>query len=113
MFPYLFRKFTEYLLICAVILSLSSCFAVKDYKPNTPFVYKTNVHVEGGLSASVKKDLEYELNQRMDNGMQVPIKQKFLIKKTLSKPLTFDTNSVQKTITFMENYLHVSGYYRD
>ena len=51
---------------------ISSCTVVKNYPQKQPFIYQTNVHVEGEFSDDQRKELALQLGDQLhDNGPEV------------------------------------------
>jgi outer membrane protein insertion porin family len=98
--------------LAVIILFFSSCTVVKNYPVRQPFVYKTNIEIEGQFSADQKKELENQLNQQLHDSVRVREVSK-LFYSLLNKPPVFDSLNADKSIQFMSALLHSLGYYRD
>jgi outer membrane protein insertion porin family len=105
--PYRFLFF-----IAVVLLFFSSCTVVKNYPVRQPFVYKTNIDIEGQFGADQKKELESQLNQQLHDSIRVREVSK-LFYSVLNKPPVFDSLNADKSLQFMSALLHSLGYYRD
>ena len=118
-FPY--PQYRTLLFVAVLIFLLSSCSIVKNYPVGAPFVYKTNIEIEGKLSTDEKKQLESKLNQQLHDSIRVRDVQKLIgwekgpkfFYSVLSKPPVFDSLNADKSIQFMQALLHSLGYYRD
>lgn len=96
----------------AVFLFLvCSCTVPKKYQADKPFVFYTNVKVEGSLSPSAKKDLAAKLANQQDDSMRTQIVSIAGIYNKLVSPPIFDTANVRRSIGFMVALLNSSGYY--
>jgi outer membrane protein insertion porin family len=105
--PYGFLFFLAF-----TLLFFSSCTVVKNYPVRQPFVYKTNIEIEGKFSANEKKELESQLNQQLHDSIRVREVSK-LFYSLLNKPPVFDSLNADKSVQFMRALLHSLGYYRD
>jgi outer membrane protein insertion porin family len=99
-------------LFAVILLFFSSCTVVKNYPVRQPFVYKTNIEVEGKFSADEKKELESQLTQQLHDSIRVREVSK-LFYSLLNKPPVFDSLNADKSLQFMSALLHSLGYYRD
>ncbi|MDB5249757.1 MAG: surface antigen [Segetibacter sp.] len=84
---------------------------VKEYPPNTPFVFKNNITVTGEVSKDEKKRLETELYNYWDDSLKVNAILKFGIRTVIKNPYVFDSANINRSITFMNSYLNTQGYY--
>ncbi|HVG16833.1 MAG TPA: BamA/TamA family outer membrane protein [Chitinophagaceae bacterium] len=116
-------KIPHYLFFFTALLFLfSACSIVKNYPANTPFVYETNIKVEGNLTADEKKQLTNQLEQQLHDSLQVRSVQKFigiergrpmLLYSVMNKPPVYDSLNVGKSQQFMSALLNSLGYFRD
>ena len=117
----LYPQYRNLLFVAVLIFLFSSCSIVKNYPVGAPFVYKTNIEIEGKLSTDEKKQLESKLNQQLHDSIRVRDVQKLIgwekgpkfFYSVLSKPPVFDSLNADKSIQFMQALLHSLGYYRD
>ncbi|HVZ55194.1 MAG TPA: BamA/TamA family outer membrane protein [Chitinophagaceae bacterium] len=96
-------------------LLVSSCkiaTIVKNYPRNKPFVFQTDITVEGKYSRDEKTDLAQRLKNQLDDSMQVRSVSKVLWNE-IRKPPVFDSASAQKSVTYMSVLLNKLGYFRD
>lgn len=100
-----------FFVIAAIPFLLGSC--ITDYPRNTPFVYETNVNIQGKYSAEEKKILEEQMNQQLHDSVRVRTQRKFLVAKVLKEPPVFDSVNVSITERYMQAMLHSLGYMRD
>ena len=61
----------------SVLVFFSACTVVKNHPVNKPFVYQTNVHVEGDLPAVEKKELALMLADQLHDSIRVKTVAKF------------------------------------
>jgi hypothetical protein len=99
------------LVISACCFSFFSC-TVKDY-PNKPFVYATNINIEGKYSAEEKKILKIQLEQQLHDSLRVRWERKFLVAKVFKNPPVYDSANVVLSERYMGVMLNSLGYYRD
>lgn len=97
--------------IAALTVFLTSC-VVKNYPVGKPFVYETNIEIEGKYSTEEKKVLKSQLQQQLHDSLRAPRQQKFLFWQVLNKPPVFDTINTGKSKVFMTALLNSLGYYR-
>lgn len=117
-----FSKITRYIsvLIC-ILAGFSSCIVVKNPPQNRPFVYRTNVHVEGQFGDDERKELTAQLFDQLHDSVRVRTVSKFagwdngpkLFYEVLNTPTVFDSLNAEKTIQFMRAFLNSQGYFRD
>ncbi len=101
-------SFITLLLFC---IFLSSC-AVKKFHPYQPFVFKTNINVEGNYSTEQKKELEARLTNQLDDSMRPKRVSKFIYTQ-ITRPQKFDSMSAEKSVQFMHILMNKLGYFRD
>lgn len=117
----LYIRYGNLLLFAALILFFSSCSTVKNYPVRQPFVYKTNVEIEGKFSTDEKKQLISQLDQQLHDSIRVREVQRLIgwergprfFYSVLSKPPVYDSLNADKSVQFMRALLHSLGYYRD
>ena len=100
------------------VLLLTSCGVVpKDYPVGKPFVYKTNINVEGKFSKDEKDALTAQLKNQLDDSMRVRTVYKLFYKginrSVLANPPVFDSASADRSMLFMKSLLNKLGYLRD
>jgi outer membrane protein insertion porin family len=99
--------------IAAIALLFHSCTTVKNYPVNTPFVYQTNINVEGKYSTDEKKQLVASLDQQLHDSVRVLSQRKFLFWHVIKNPPVYDTVNIDKSRIYMSALLNSIGYYRD
>jgi outer membrane protein assembly factor BamA len=96
---------------CFSILLVTGCGVVpKNYPKNKPFVFETNISVEGNLTKEERGHLVSQLENQLDDSIQARTAQRFLI-SVLNRPPVFDSSSAAKSIEYMQRLLRSSGYY--
>ena len=105
-------KLYLFLSIISLAVYLPSCIAPRKYQPTKPFVYATNINIEGNLPAATKADLKLKLQNQLDDSLKTTLKTVFPGYRKLIAPPVFDTSAVQRSIVFMNNLMHAEGYYR-
>lgn len=108
------------ILFAAGSLFFASCSVVRDY-PAKPFVYETEIKIEGNLPGNERNDLTGRLAQQLHDSIAVRRVQKLigfdngpkLFYNVLKNPPVYDSSNADKSIVFMRALLHAQGYYRD
>src|SRR5687767_9392264 len=97
----------------AVLLGMVSCGVVipKNY-PDKPFVYETNISVEGNFSKDEESELTSQLKSQLHDSVRVRTVGK-LLWETLKNPPVYDSVNAESSVTFMKALLHSMGYFRD
>jgi outer membrane protein insertion porin family len=122
MFYFLEKSYRQsFILYILLIILVVSCTTIKDYPANAPFVYQTNIHLNGKFSTGEKKELESELNQQLHDSIMVRSVRKLIGWKNgprflyteIVKPAIFDSLNAEKSKLFMQAKLNSLGYYRD
>lgn len=119
-----FRLFLSLLGGIIAIFMLDSCNVlepyVKHYPPNKPFVYKTEVRVNGNTSKDSLQNITAELENQLDDSLQVRTSRKSLgevinypFGALIKHPSSFDSSSISKSLQFMKYYLNSLGYFTD
>jgi len=107
--------------IAAFVIIISSCSVVKDYPARTPFVYRTNISLQGDFKTDEKKSLTNQLEDQLHDSIRVRLIQKLIgwengpriLYTELRKPPVFDSMYASQSIVFMRALLNTQGYYRD
>ncbi|MBD0332266.1 MAG: BamA/TamA family outer membrane protein [Chitinophagaceae bacterium] len=107
--------------ILAALMIFASCTVVKKYPANRPFVFKTNIKLEGKFTTDEKKDLTSKLNQQLHDSIRVRTVQKLIgwegiprfFYSELRSPPVYDSLNADKSVQFMRALLNSLGYYRD
>lgn len=94
------------------LLFCFSCSTIKNY-PDKPFVYQSNIKLNGKFSIDERKDLQAKLQQQLHDSMVVRSKQTLGVWSTLNKPPVYDSSNADKSVLYMRALLNALGYYRD
>jgi outer membrane protein insertion porin family len=105
------QKRTFFFLFATLLLS-ASCSTIKGYT-DQPFVYETNIKLNGKFSAEVRKDLESKLQQQLDDSVLARRKQTLGFWTSLKNPPVYDSSNADKSVIYMRALLNSLGYYRD
>ncbi|MBC7902571.1 MAG: hypothetical protein H7Y27_04085, partial [Gemmatimonadaceae bacterium] len=95
-----------------MMASASGCLTPKKYPVNKPFVFKTNINIEGNLPAGERSDLETRLQNQLDDSLRTRIVTIIPFVRQLVKPPLFDSGSAAKSVQYMNNLLYSFGYYK-
>lgn len=95
-----------------VILFFSSCTIVKNYPANKPFVYKTNITVNGDFSNEEKTKLISRLKTQLDDSMRARSVSK-VFWSVMKHPPEYETANADKSVLYMRALLNSLGYFRD
>jgi outer membrane protein insertion porin family len=107
------RKYQNVLyFIVPVLLCIGGQSCVKKFIPYKPFVYKTNITIEGNYSTEQKKELVARLTNQLDDSMRPKSVSKFFYNE-LKRPQSFDSMSADKSVQFMHLLMNKLGYFRD
>lgn len=99
--------------ILLLIIFFAGCGVIpKDYPANKPFVYKTNIKLEGKFSTDEKNELESKLSTQLDDSIRVRTLDK-LFWSVLKNPPAYDSSNADRSILYMRALLNSLGYYRD
>src|SRR6185503_1219079 len=101
-----------------LLLIVASCGVVpKDYPRDKPFVWETNIKIEGNLSKEERDVLESQLRSQLDDSMRAKTVYKFLYRginrPVLENPPAFDSASAERSMIFMKALLNKLGYLRN
>src|SRR5690348_3299292 len=94
------------LLLAAISIFYTSCTTVKNAPKNLPYVYETNINIEGKYSTEEEKSLKSQLEQQLHDSIRTRSQQKVLFWHTIKNPPVFDTLNVGKSRIYMSALLH-------
>lgn len=101
---------------CLVVLLVSCGVVPKDYPRDKPFVYETNINIEGNFSKEEKDVLTSQLTNQLADSMKVRTVYKLFYKgfnrSVLVRPPVFDSASADQSVIFMKALLNKVGYLR-
>jgi outer membrane protein insertion porin family len=114
------KRYQNIIPLAALLLFFASCSVVRDY-PARPFVYQTDIVVQGDLTTTDRKDLESRLNEQLHDSIAVRSVQKLigfdkgpkLFYSVIKNPPAYDSIHADQSLGFMSALLHSQGYYRD
>src|SRR6188768_48011 len=97
---------TAAITIALVTLVLASCKVIPiDYPIDKPFVFQTNIKLEGNFTKEEKDALTTQLRNQLDDSMRAKTVYKLLYKginrPVLIKPPVFDSTSADKSVLYM------------
>ena len=98
-----------------------SCSTINYYQPGKPFVYQTNINLQGNLSIDERKELMVRLQDQVHDSIRVRRVQRLvgwdkgprLFYSVLTNPAVYDSINAEKSIGFMHALLNSMGYDRD
>ena len=97
---------------CLLILLLASCTIVKNYPAGRPFVYKTNITVNGDFSSEEKARLSSRLKGQLDDSMVSRAVSK-VFWSVMKKPPVYESANADKSVLYMRALLNALGYFSD
>src|SRR5690349_151422 len=104
-----------YLLIAfSASLFLWSCSGfhhITSYQYGKPFVYRTNIKVEGNISRGEKKDLALRLLNQLDDSLRTQETSIAGIYTKIVNPPVYDSANMRRSINYMFVLLNALGYY--
>lgn len=92
---------------------LFSCSTVRNFPKNRPFVYETEITLNGKFNTDERKDLLQKLQAQLHDSIKVRSVQKLVFWNTLKNPPVYDSLNADKSVIFMRGLLNSLGYYRD
>jgi outer membrane protein assembly factor BamA len=107
-------------IVPAILFSaLFSCRIPKDFQPGKPFVYKTNIKLEGKMRNDQRQDMVLRLENQLDDSLQTKTVTAFdwpwhyfpIIYKKLSHPPVYDSLNLGRSVSYMNALLQANGYY--
>ncbi len=101
-----------------ILLFMTSCSVVpRHYPANQPFIYKTNINLEGNFSKEEKNNLHTQIANQLDDSVRVRTVYKLFYKgfnrSVLEKPPVYDSVNADRSVKFIRALLNSKGYYRD
>ncbi len=85
---------------------------VKQYPVDKPFVYKTNIKLNGKFSTDEKNSFLTRLTNQLDDSMQVRIVEK-LFWQVMKRPPAYKAENANKSVSYMRSLLKSEGYFND
>lgn len=113
-FPAAKIKYPEYFFaFAACCIFFIACTTIKHAPPGKPFIYQTDIHIDGNYSTDERKTLSAQLEQQLHDSIRVRSQRKFLFWHTMDHPAVYDSNNAIKSGIYMHALLNSLGYYRD
>lgn len=111
-------KNTVFVVAGLLLLFMTSCSVVpRHYPVNKPFVYRTNINLEGNFSKEEKNNLLSQITNQLDDSVRVRTVYKLFYKgfnrSVLEKPPVYDSVNAERSVKFIRALLNSRGYYRD
>ncbi|HEV8272277.1 MAG TPA: hypothetical protein VGQ04_13290, partial [Chitinophagaceae bacterium] len=112
------NSLTASIAVAVVIILLASCKVIpKDYPKDKPFVFETNIKLEGNFTKEEKATLTTQLRNQLDDSLRAKTVYKLIYKginrPVLVKPPVFDSASADRSVLFMKALLNKLGYLRN
>jgi len=109
---------TASIAVAVVIILLASCKVIpKDYPKDKPFVFETNIKLEGNFTKDEKSALTTQLKSQLDDSLRAKTVYKLIYKginrPVLENPPVFDSASADRSMIFMKALLNKLGYLRN
>ncbi|NDA60593.1 MAG: hypothetical protein EBX50_01000 [Chitinophagia bacterium] len=109
-------KLLKYIPLVVLILLLNACSieqrtTISNPPRNKPFVYETQLNVNGNLNKDEKKRLTNELTNYWDDSIRVRKVSQLGVRYVIKNPAVYDTANIVRSIQFMNEYLNSQGYY--
>ena len=100
--------------IAVIIMVLASSCAtiVKNYPKGKPFVYETNITVNGNFSNEERETLESRLKGQLDDSMRSRSVSK-LFWSVMKNPPVYKKENADRSILYMRSLLNSLGYFHD
>src|ERR1700710_242306 len=89
------------LIIIGLAAIIPGCIIPKKYQPGKPFVYSTNINIQGNLSTVEKADLKLKLQNQLDDSLKTLLRTIYPGRRQLVKPPVFDTAAALRSVIFM------------
>ncbi|MEN9497665.1 MAG: hypothetical protein RL750_564, partial [Bacteroidota bacterium] len=106
-------RVTGLLLFVHVLWTSTGCGVIpKQYPAEQPFVYQTNIHVQGNFTNTEKNQLASRLKGQLDDSLRVRTVSKMFYSE-LRKPPLFDMSAANRSVAYMRNLLVAEGYHHD
>ncbi|MBN8852580.1 MAG: hypothetical protein BGO55_02385 [Sphingobacteriales bacterium 50-39] len=93
------------------LYSCSGFHHVTGYQFGKPFVYHTNIKVEGDIPRSEKKDLALRLSNQLDDSLRTQESSIAGIYTKVVNPPAYDSSNMRRSISYMVVLLNALGYY--
>ncbi|HEX6847037.1 MAG TPA: hypothetical protein VF144_08665, partial [Chitinophagaceae bacterium] len=114
---------TTSIAVSVLLLIVVSCKVVpKNYPVDKPFVWETNIKIEGNFTKEERDVLETQLRTQLDDSMKVKTSYKLISFKKgyagINRPIrenppAFDSLGAERSVIFMNALLNKLGYLRN
>ncbi len=98
-----------------LLLFVTSCTIPKKYQRDKPFVFKTEINVDGDVKGTSKQQLKSGLENQLADSLKVrtivALGFPALIYNKLDRPPVFDSLNISRSITSMHALLNSQGYF--
>jgi outer membrane protein insertion porin family len=94
------------------LVATTGCIYPRKVQPGKPFVYKTNINIQGNLTANQKQDMKGRLENQLDDSLKTKEVTIAPFIKNLVRPPVFDTSAAIHSQEFMKALLYSLGYYK-
>ena len=102
----------NYIIAALCLLMTASCTIIKNYPPNQPFVYKTNINITGNIASDTADNIASRLKGQLDDSMKARAVSKVLWSVMKHPPVYTDDNA-EKSVVYMNALLNSMGYFKD
>ncbi len=110
--PFSYSTFRNVIIAGSCLLVAASCTIVKNYPPNQPFVYKTNINITGNIASDTADLIASRLKGQLDDSLRARSVSKVLW-SVMKNPPVYDTVNAEKSVDYMKASLRSMGYFRD
>lgn len=110
--PFSFKKLRFFLVALPAILVASCGVIPKNYPAGKPFVFQTNINVNGNFSSNERETLESRLKAQLDDSMRARSVSK-LFYSVMKRPPVYDNANADRSVLFMRALLVSLGYFKD
>lgn len=96
-----------------LLLSVTSCTVIpKNYPHDKPFVFETNITVNGNFSNEERETLESRLKSQLDDSIRVRSVSKLFF-SVIKNPPVFKKENADRSVLYMRSLLNSLGYFHD
>ena len=109
-------KLLKYIPLFVLMILLNACSVeqrttISNPPRNKPFVYETQLSVNGNINKDEKKRITSELGNYWDDSIRVRKVSQLGVRYVIKNPAAYDTANLVRSIQFMNEYLNSQGYY--
>ncbi|HEV7780377.1 MAG TPA: BamA/TamA family outer membrane protein [Chitinophagaceae bacterium] len=94
------------------LILASSCMIVKNYPPNKPFVYKTNINITGNIASDTAELIQTRLKGQLDDSIRARSVSK-IFWSVMKNPPVYNSDNADKSVIYMKALLNSLGYFKD